>query len=322
MAAMRTLDDELSILDPKLVAVFMAIAKGVAYIADYLRLATDTPATMGTTNSFGDAQLQADIRSDLYLYDCFKQCGSVETAQSEEQADEKYLGGSGFSVAFDPLDGSSIIGADWSVGSIFAIWAGETVYGQKVKDLIGAAYSMYGPRTILVLARPSLEGLIVQEFTLTATGKWLCTNPRVRLEDAPAPKYFAPANLRAAADNAEYSKLVKQWMEDKYTLRYSGGLCPDIHHMLSKGGGVFCNPASTKAPAKLRMLFEVAALAMIVESAGGASHDGQGSILERVMDRADERTVVALGSKAEVAKCVAALAAGPSPEIKASWGLM
>lgn len=58
-------------------------------------------------------------------------------------------------VAFDPLDGSSIIGANWSVGSIFGIWAGDSPVGQRVKDIIGAVYAIYGPRTLMVMARPS-----------------------------------------------------------------------------------------------------------------------------------------------------------------------
>lgn len=73
---------------------------------------------------------------------------------------------------------------------------------------------------------------------------------------------------------------------------------------------MFCNPASEGAPPKLRLLYEVAALAMIVESAGGASHDGVGSIAERTLESVDERTVVALGSPKEVEKCIAALRAG------------
>lgn len=183
-------------------------------------------------------------------------------------------------MAFDPLDGSSIIGANWSVGSIFGIWAGDSPIGQRVKDIIGAVYAVYGPRTLMVMARPSRgemiinpccniffhrpphhhclvclhhlhhqdvskahnnttmpptqqqEGLIVQEFTLSGTGTWLCTCPRVQL--APRKAVFAPANLRAAADNAPYRALVDTWLQEKYTLRYSGGLCPDVHHMLAK----------------------------------------------------------------------------------------
>lgn len=72
---------------------------------------------------------------------------------------------------------------------------------------------------------------------------------------------------------------------------------------------MFCNPASASAPPKLRLLYEVAALAMIVESAGGASHDGVASIGERTLESVEERTVVALGSRDEVAKCIPALQA-------------
>lgn len=72
----------------------------------------------------------------------------------------------------------------------------------------------------------------MQEFTLTAKDTWLCTCQRVQL--APHKAVFAPANLRAAADNSAYRSLVDGWLRERYTLRYSGGLCPDVHHMLAK----------------------------------------------------------------------------------------
>lgn len=117
MSPLRTLEQELSVLDPNLVKVFRAIAKGISFIAvrvewrcctslthhhhqpqDSLRITADAASITGTTNSFGDQQLQADVRADLFLYDCLQQCGAVETASSEEQTDEKDLGGEGFTV--------------------------------------------------------------------------------------------------------------------------------------------------------------------------------------------------------------------------------
>lgn len=79
------------------------------------------------------------------------------------------------------------------------------------------------------------------------------------------PQVFAPANLRAASQNQAYAALVNRWIEAQFTLRYTGGMVPDVHHMIAKGHGIFCNPCSTSAPAKLRLLYECAPLALIVE---------------------------------------------------------
>lgn len=76
-----------------------------------------------------------------------------------------------------------------------------------------------------------------------------------------------------------------------------------------QSGGVFCNPSSVSAPAKLRLLYEAAPMAFIIESAAGASHDGHGSILDRKIEAVDAKTAISLGSKAEVARTAAALAA-------------
>ena len=165
---------------------------------------------------------------------------------------------------------------------------------------------------------------------------------------------FAPANLRAAADNKAYADFVSACIADKYTLRYTGGFVPDINHIMAKvtsladcevlhqhsclskvkrahsclasaelpgviimallsgcalmscicaqGGGLFVNPASTSAPAKLRLLYECAPLALIVEAAGGASSNGKESILSMQIDSLDRRTAITLGSQDEVAR--------------------
>ena len=86
----------------------------------------------------------------------------------------------------------------------------------------------------------------------------------------------------------------------RFTLRYTGGFVPDVHHIFVKGGGLFLNATSASAPAKLRLLYECAPLAYIMEAAGGASTDGRGSILDLAIDSLDARTPICLGSKAEV----------------------
>lgn len=90
--------------------------------------------------------------------------------------------------------------------------------------------------------------------------------------------------------------------------RYSGGMVPDVHHILVKEGGVFCNPCSASSPAKLRVLYEVFPLSFIVAAAGGAAIlSSTISTLDMVCETHDQRSIVCMGSKAEVEKTKAAM---------------
>lgn len=82
---------------------------------------------------------------------------------------------------------------------------------------------------------------------------------------------------------------------------------PDVHHILTAGGGVFCSPASESAKAKLRLLYECAPLAFVVEAAGGSSHNGRGSVLDERIDAVDTHSVISLGSRKLVMQSVASL---------------
>jgi sedoheptulose-bisphosphatase len=203
--------------------------------------------------------------------------------------------------------------------------------------MVAAGYAVHGPRTVLVLARPATAGsggggggsdnnnaraCVVQECLLTSSAagaagasstapSWRLARDGARLP--PAGRVFAPANLRAAAaGNAAYGELVSAWMAEKYTLRYSGAMVPDVHHALAKGGGVFCSPTAAGAPAKLRLLYEVLPLAFVAEAAGGAATAAGGEpALDRALRRHDERAGVCLGSAEEVARCDAAMRSSP-----------
>lgn len=305
----KTLDQELQALEPKLASVLSAIATSVVRVADTLRTASVLES--GSVNALGDKQLVADVEADSTIYAALRVSGAVETASSEERPEDHLMGGSGYAVAFDPLDGSSIVGANWAVGSIFAVFPGRHFVGRRGREQVAAAYAVHGPKTVLVLARPESgcdpTRMVVQEFVWGPEG-WVLTKGAVQL--AEHKKIFAPANLRAAADNSAYHRLVLGWMASRYTLRYSGGMVPDVHHMLAKGGGVFCNPASASAPAKLRLLYECWPLALIVEAAGGAARDGQGPILDQSLSGHDQRSAICLGSRGEVEACLAAMAEG------------
>lgn len=119
--------------------------------------------------------------------------------------------------------------------SIFGIWKGRGFVGKNARDMAAAAYAVYGPRTVLVLAfedDSEDSGKTVCEFTLVGDGVWKCTEKNIVLKDEK--KLFAPANLRASKENSAYAELMQHWMQEQYTLRYTGGMVPDIHNIIHK----------------------------------------------------------------------------------------
>jgi len=126
-------------------------------------------------------------------------------------------------------------------------------------------------------------------------------------------KNYSPGNLRAVTTNAQYAAAVEGWMADEKTLRYSGCMVADIHHILSKGQGIFSNIGGgedSKYPdGKLRHVFECGPFAYLVEEAGGLSSDGVQSILDKKITDVDQRTAIIIGSKNEVEKTVGILSA-------------
>merc|ERR1711907_574258 len=158
--------------------------------------------------------------------------------------------------------------------------------------------ALYGPRTTVFVTLD--DG--VYEFTYGANDVdgWLCS--RERCEIATQSKIFAPANMRVAQELPEYSDLINYWMSNKYTLRYSGGLVPDICQQFTKRMGVFANPTSPSSPAKLRLAFEAAPFGLLVEKAGGKTSDGVGggSVLDVEITGIDQRTALCIGSAKEV----------------------
>ena len=129
-------------------------------------------------------------------------------------------------------------------------------------------------------------------------------------------RYFAPANLRAAAEDEAYAALVAHFIQQRYTLRYSGGLVPDVVHALVKGHGVYVSPvprtnntSSSSSPAKLRRLFELLPLALVVECAGGRAVDpGDGcDVLARGVEDINERAGLVCGVAEDVEFVIKAL---------------
>ena len=248
-------------------------------------------------NSFGDEQLAVDMLADKILFETLQYSQVCEQACSEEVPEPLDMGGKGFSVAFDPLDGSSIVDTNFAVGTIFGAWPGADLKGITGRDQAAAGMIVYGPRTVFCLALKDFPGC--HEFLLLDDGTWQHVKETTQINEG---KMFSPGNLRATQDNPEYSKLVDFWLKEKYTLRYTGGMVPDVFQIIVKEKGVFSNVTSPTTVAKLRILFEVAPLALLVEKAGGASScDGQQlSGLDVPITEWDQRTQICYGSVGEV----------------------
>ena len=240
-------------------------------------------------NSSGETQLQLDIQSDLIIEEELSRISGVHTIASEEKEHPMLLNESGrYYIAFDPLDGSSLVDVNLSVGSIFGIYDGE-FSGDK---MIAACYVVYGPRVELVFAQDGKASLY-----LLQAGEFEYVK-EIRLNEKG--KIMAPGGTQQCWPSY-HKKMIDAFFERGYRLRYSGGMVPDLHQILLKGGGLFSYPgASDKPEGKLRMLFEVFPFAYIFETAGGKAMDGAQRVLEKTPRHVHDTSPCFFGSADEV----------------------
>ncbi|KXX73401.1 Sedoheptulose-1,7-bisphosphatase, chloroplastic [Madurella mycetomatis] len=298
-------------------SVIPELFKSIAAIADALRTSHRVLAS-GTANSFGDEQLNVDVIAETCINLGISLCPSIKTASNEEDPVERPVQhrnpvpspppSEQYTIAFDPLDGSSIIPANWTVGTIISLWDGRTALDQSPRTRqIAAILGVYGPRTTAIIAL-RVPGGVPACFEVALTeGGWRVTHPGLSLSQTA--RCFSPANLRAAAHSPAYLSLVSEYVARQYTLRYAGGLVPDVVHMLVQGQGIYLSPATAQSKAKLRRLYEPCPLALVVECAGGKavdSADGE-RILDTEVKRCDEREGIVCGCEAEVDGAVAML---------------
>jgi sedoheptulose-bisphosphatase len=290
---------ETKMSDPDLRSVIKTMFDGCGTITEALRKELVTVAEK-QESVFGDVQLGVDVLADELMWDICRTDPLIKEGASEEEPEVREMHADGkFSICWDPLDGSSIVDNNWAVGTILGIWGAETgILGATGRDQVASMVALYGPRTTTFVTLD--DG--VYEFTYGANGVdgWICSRDRVQI--AEESKIFSPANMRAAQDLPEYAKLIDYWMTNRYTLRYTGGLVPDICQQFTKRQGVFANPTSKASPAKLRLAFEAAPFGLLVEKAGGKTSNGVDgkSILDTKITGIDQRTPLCIGSAREV----------------------
>jgi len=305
-------------IDPELRLLLETVARACKSISHAVGLGAlgGVLGGAGTTNVQGEAQKKLDVLSNEILVEANSWGGYLAGMASEEMDNPlgipvayprgKYL------LLFDPLDGSSNIDVNVSIGTIFSVLRAppgitepdEQAFLQPGSRQVCAGYTVYGPQTLLVLS----VGHGVQVFTLARdTGSFLLTQENVRI----------PADTKEFAINMSnvrhWEPPVKRYVDEllagrtgpggkDFNMRWVASMVADVHRILSRGG-IFMYPRDAREPdkpGKLRLMYEANPMAYLVEEAGGAASNGHQRLLDLQPAKLHERVAVFLGSKNEV----------------------
>jgi fructose-1,6-bisphosphatase I len=268
----------------------------------------DIMGAMGTVNMAGDQQQKLDLLANIRFTRALAKGGEVAALISEEADDYVDVNNDGkYIMAIDPLDGSSNIDVNVSIGTIFSIYRRKTLAGfpiqredvlQKGSDQVAAGYILYGSSTMLVYT----TGHGVNGFTYEPSlGEYFLSHPNMQM----------PVNGKIYSINEgsynSFSPAVKNYIsyckDRSLTARYIGSLVADFHRNMLKGG-IYIYPSTAKDPkGKLRLMYECNALAFIAEQAGGLATNGKGRrILDIQSEELHQRTPFFVGSKQMVEK--------------------
>jgi fructose-1,6-bisphosphatase I len=270
----------------------------------------DLFGSAGQQNVQGEEQQKLDVLANDTMKDILGRSGRVALMVSEEDEapvapSPAYVGK--YVLVYDPLDGSSNIDVNVSIGTIFSIHRRISTGGpatiddcmQAGRKQVAAGYVIYGPSTMLVYC----AGNGVHGFTLDpAIGEFLLHKSDIRTPSRSA--YYSVNESNYSRWSEPYRRAVDAMSgrvgKDGRNARYIGSLVADFHRNLLKGG-VFMYPGDTKSPnGKLRLLYEASPMAFIAEHAGGAATDGRRPILDIVPGELHQRTPLVIGSKEDV----------------------
>jgi len=267
----------------------------------------DLMGAIGTQNMAGDDQQKLDVLANIRFTRALMKGGEVCALISEESETFVDLNNEGrYVIAIDPLDGSSNIDVNVSIGTIFSIYRRKSPAGtpiqpidilQKGSEQVAAGYVLYGSSTMMVYT----TGHGVNGFTYEPSlGEYFLSHPSMKI---PEDGKIYSINEGSANSFSQPIKDYVQYCKDKnYTARYIGSLVADFHRNLLKGG-IYIYPATAKDPiGKLRLMYECNALAYIAEQAGGKASNGNGRILDIALNDLHQRTAFYVGSKNMVEK--------------------
>jgi fructose-1,6-bisphosphatase I len=293
--------------------LFSGITMATKMIAARIRQAglTDLLGEAGSVNVQGEQQQQMDVYANDAMLHCLslrETIGFLASEENERPLAVHFLSPQAkYSVIFDPLDGSSNIDVNVSVGTIFSILRrpddGSLDFNHWVlqpgRAQIAAGYVLYGSSTIFVYS----AGNGVHGFTLDpAVGAYVLSHENIRMPGQG--KYYSVNEAYQDEFPARYPKyldrLRKGELGRRYASRYIGSLVSDFHRTLLKGG-VFLYPPTAESPnGKLRLLYEANPIAFLAEQAGGVATNGEMPVLDVQPESVHQRTPLIVGSRKEM----------------------
>ena len=314
---------EKGVIKPDLRLLIEVVARACKTIATQINKGAlgGVLGSVGSVNVQGEVQKKLDVLSNEILLEANEWGGHLAAIASEEMDDphpipHRYPKGE-YLLVFDPLDGSSNIDVNVSIGTIFSVLkAPDGVTEPTTEDFlqpgtkqVAAGYTVYGPSTVLVLT----VGDGTHMFTLDREqGSFVLTEMNVRIPEDTAEFAINMSNQRHW--EAPVQRYIGELVAGKtgprgkdFNMRWVASMVADVHRILTRGG-VFMYPIDAKCRDKggrLRLMYEANPMALIVEQAGGAASDGHARILERQPRALHERVPVFLGSKNEVKRVTA-----------------
>jgi fructose-1,6-bisphosphatase I len=272
----------------------------------------DVLGDAGDRNFSGEQQQKLDVLANRTIEMCLEYRGNIGIIASEELDEPRVITKSGddgrYVVIFDPLDGSSNIDVNVSVGTIFSIFERDPNRPQgedPAADVLqagdrqlAAGYIVYGSSTVLVYT----TGEGVHMFTLDpSVGAFILSDEHQKMPEKGKNYSVNEGNFNSFPEPVQkYLQWCKTEVAGPYTSRYIGSLVADFHRTLLRGG-IFLYPPTAKAPnGKLRLLYEANPIAFIAEQAGGMATDGKVRILAKEPKSLHERTPLYVGSKLEM----------------------
>jgi len=278
-------------------------------------------------NLGGDAQKALDVLADELFADALRGCGVRWYASEERDAVAELVPGGRYAVAIDPLDGSSNIDVNISIGSIFSVLEaredGDASFLRPAREQIAAGYFIYGPQTCLVVT----FGAGTQQYQLDPdTGRFVLTRAEVTVPETAKEFAINASNYR------HWPKPIRAYIDDclagdegprekNFNMRWVASLVAETHRILTRGG-IFLYPSDERPGyehGRLRLVYECAPIAFIMEQAGGRATNGSDPILSLRADKLHARTPFVFGSADKVAR-VAAYHDLPENEVSALFG--
>ena len=298
-------------IDASLIDVMNTLAASCVAISDKVRLGdlAGIIGEAGSDNVQGEHQKKLDVIANDMLIDALQNNPHVAGLASEEEdefvaahADGKYL------VLFDPLDGSSNIDVNISIGTIFSILPHQGVLStasflQAGNQQVASGYALYGPQTLFVLTLR--HGVYV--FTLNAEEQFVLTRDHCQI--SAATREFAINMSNQRHWQSAMQKCIAELLQGKegtrgkdYNMRWVASMVAEVHRILMRGG-VFMYPKDNRDPSKagkLRLMYEANPMSLIVSQAGGLSTNAHQAILDIQPEGLHQRVSVVLGSSEEV----------------------